>query len=144
MSEVAARSRLPGPLWGGGRHLRVWIAAAVVMAAISYLVTTSLQTNAVYYLTVSELQAAEASLQGQPVRVAGNVVPGTIRRDTQSFTVDFEISDATGRIPVTYRGVVPDIFGPSTEVVVEGRYAQATGFTAATLLAKCPSKFESV
>lgn len=143
MSELAPGRRPLPALWGGGRHARVWITAAVVAAAIGYLVTTSLQNNAVYYLTVSELQAAGTTLEGQPVRVAGNVVPGTIQRDTQGFTVRFAISDATGQIPVTYRGVVPDIFGPGTEVVVEGRYAEAGGFTAATLLAKCPSKFES-
>lgn len=123
--------------------LKVGIAVAVVLAAVGYLVTTSLQNNAVYYLTVSELHAAAPTLQGQPVRVAGNVVPGTILKDSSAFTVTFDISDGSGRLPVTYKGVVPDIFGPNVEVVVEGKYADSGSFTAATLLAKCPSKFES-
>ena len=114
-----------------------------MLLAVGYLVSTSLQNNAVYYLTVSELQQAGASVQGQPIRVAGNVVPGTIQRDPGSFTVQFEIADASGRLPVVYKGVVPDIFGPGTEVVVEGKYPGAGTFSAATLLAKCPSKFES-
>jgi cytochrome c-type biogenesis protein CcmE len=113
------------------------------MAAVAYLVATSLQNNAVYYLTVSELQSKAASLSGQPVRVAGNVVPGTIQRNVGDFTVRFDIADGSGQLPVTYRGVVPDIFGPNIEVVVEGRYNEGGAFNAATLLAKCPSKFES-
>ena len=143
MTHLATNWRTGVDLWGGGRHARVWIAAAVVVAAVAYLVTTSLQNNAVYYLTVSELQAGVASLQGQPIRVAGNVVPGTIQRDTGAFTVRFDIADGSGRLPVSYKGVVPDIFGPNVEVVVEGRYTEGGPFNAATLLAKCPSKFES-
>lgn len=123
------------------RHARVWIAVAVVVGAVGYLVATSLQNTAVYYLTVSELQGA--GIYGQPVRVAGNVVPGSIQRDAQSFTVRFEVSDGSGRMPVSYKGVVPDIFGPHTEVVVEGKYAEDGTFSATTLLAKCPSKFEA-
>lgn len=143
MTQLAPNWRPGLDLWAGGRHARVWIAAAVLVAAVAYLVTTSLQNNAVYYLTVSELQASAPSLQGQPIRVAGNVVPGTIQRDAGAFTVRFDIADASGRLPVTYRGVVPDIFGPNVEVVVEGRYVEGSAFNAATLLAKCPSKFES-
>ncbi len=125
------------------RHLRIWAAAGVVMVAVGYLVTTSLQNNSVYYMTVGELRSAAPALQGQPIRLAGNVVPGTIQRDQAAFTVQFDIADPSGRLPVTYRGVVPDIFGPNIEVVVEGRYREGEAFSAATLLAKCPSKFES-
>ena len=143
MTQLAPSWRPPIDLWSGGRHARIWIAVLVVAAAVAYLVTTSLQNNAVYYLTVSELQATAPTLGGQPIRVAGNVVPGTIQRDAGSFIVRFEIADASGRLPVTYKGVVPDIFGPNIEVVVEGHYAEGSAFNAATLLAKCPSKFEA-
>lgn len=143
MTQLAPGWRRPIDLWSGGRHARIWIAAAVVAAAVAYLVTTSLQNNAVYYLTVSELQAGARTLEGQPIRVAGNVVPGTIQRNTAAFTVSFDIADGSGRLPVTYKGVVPDIFGPNIEVVVEGRYTEGGAFKAATLLAKCPSKFEA-
>lgn len=122
---------------------KVLIAAAVIVAAAAYLVVTALGSSAVYYLTVSELKSAGPSIYGQPVRVAGNVVPGSIRRDASSLLVHFEAEDASGRVPVAYRGVLPDIFGDGIEVVVEGNYAANGGFTASTLLAKCPSKFEA-
>ena len=128
-------ARLPQP--------RVLLAAAVIVAAVAYLVTTAVQNTAVYYLTVGELMAAGPSVYHQPVRVAGYVVPGSIQRDTASFSVRFEAEDESGRIPVTYRGVLPDIFGDGVQVVLEGRYAESGAFAANTLLAKCPSKFES-
>ncbi len=143
MTEVASNWRPnPGPL-ASVRHIRIWIAVVVAFVAVGYLVSTSLQNNAVYFLTVGELKSATQSLEGQPIRVAGNVVPGTIVREQGSFTVQFEIADGSGSLPVVYKGVVPDIFGPNIEVVVEGKYERAGTFTAATLLAKCPSKFES-
>jgi cytochrome c-type biogenesis protein CcmE len=123
--------------------VKVLIAAGVIVAAAAFLVATALQNTAVYYLTVSELQAAGPSVYDQPVRVAGNVVPGSIQRDPTSLVVRFETEDASGRMPVTYRGVLPDIFADGVEVVVEGKYAANGQFTAGTLLAKCPSKFEA-
>lgn len=115
---------------------------AVIIIAIGYLVATALQNTAVYYLTVSELHAAGPSIYGQPVRVAGNVVPGSIQRDPTSLIVRFEAQDESGRIPVAYHGVLPDIFGDGIQVVVEGKYSDGL-FTAGALLAKCPSKFEA-
>jgi cytochrome c-type biogenesis protein CcmE len=122
---------------------KVLIAAAVIVAAAAYLVVTALGNSAVYYLTVSELRSSGPEIYGQPVRVAGNVVPGSIQRDPSSLVVHFEAEDGSGKIPVLYRGVLPDIFGDGVEVVVEGKYAATGTFTAGTLLAKCPSKFEA-
>jgi cytochrome c-type biogenesis protein CcmE len=119
------------------------IVATVIVSAVGYLIFTAVQTSAVYYLTVGELLAAGPAVRDQPVRVAGNVVTGSIRREPTSMVVHFEAEDPSGRIPVTYRGVLPDIFGDGVEVVVEGRYQGDGVFTAATLLAKCPSKFET-
>jgi len=127
--------RLPKP--------KFLLAGTVLLAAVGYLITTAVQSTAVYYLTVGELTAAGPSMYGQAVRVAGNVVPGSIVRDTASFSVRFEAEDESGRIPVLYRGVLPDIFGDGVQVVLEGKYAPGGPFAANTLLAKCPSKFET-
>ncbi|MPZ14715.1 MAG: cytochrome c maturation protein CcmE [Chloroflexi bacterium] len=123
-------------------HGKVLIPVAVIIASVAYLLVTALGSTAVYYVTVGEL-LADPSMQGQPVRVAGNVVPGSIQRDPASLLMQFEATDGSGTIPVVYRGVVPDIFGDNVEVVVEGKYGDGGAFNAGTLLAKCPSKFES-
>ena len=67
----------------------------------------------------------------------------SIQRDPTTLLVQFQTADASGSMPVTYKGVLPDIFADNVEVVVEGKYSQDGTFNAGTLLAKCPSKFES-
>ncbi len=135
----------PAPRGGlslsGFRQRRLTIAVVVILLAIGYLVFSGIKSTTVYYLTVSELHAQKASLQGQPVRVAGKVVDGSIVRDTTDMTVRFMIYDDGGRLPVVHKGLVPDIFGEQVEVVVEGVYT-GNEFHSTTLLAKCPSRFE--
>ena len=123
-----------------GKGMQLAIVGLVILAAVGYLVYSGLRTN-VYYQTVSELQASGGA-GGKQVRLAGNVVPGSIVRDEGTSTVRFQVYDAGGNLPVVYSGAVPDIFGDEIEVVLEGSYNPSSGFTANTMLAKCPSKFE--
>lgn len=116
------------------------VAGAVVLLAIGYLIFTAMGQASVYYLTVSELHTTGAA-DGRPVRVSGDVVPGSIVRDGTSLR--FNVTDGSGSLPVVYQGVVPDIFADDVQVVVEGRTGPDGAFRANTLLAKCPSKFEA-
>lgn len=136
---MQAETISPIPVASGGR-LKLVVVGAVVFLAVVYLVYTATQAGAVYYLTVSELKQRGPSTW-QQVRVSGDVVDGTIQRD--GTTVRFVVKDAGGQLPVVYQGVVPDIFGPNIQVVVEGKYGADGVFHASTLLAKCPSRFES-
>ena len=100
------------------------------------------QANAVYYMTVSELKSCTICMT-QSVRVAGVVQQGSIVRDDQKQLVSFTITQGRQQLAVTYSGVVPDIFRPGIEVVVEGHYTGHGPFQAQNLLAKCPSKFQA-
>jgi cytochrome c-type biogenesis protein CcmE len=113
-----------------------------ILAAVIYLVYANTQANAVYYMTVNELKSC-TTCTAQSVRVAGVVQPGSIVRDDQKELIRFVIAAGGQALPVTYTGVVPDIFRPGIEVVVEGHYSGQGPFQAQTLLAKCPSKFQS-
>jgi cytochrome c-type biogenesis protein CcmE len=116
----------------------------VLLAGVGYLVLTALQTSTVYYLTVREVLEKGPAVQGQPVRVAGDVAPGSVRQEDAGLGIRFTVTDGSGQIPVYYRGKpVPDIFGEEVQVVVEGKIGSDGTFVATTLLAKCPSKFES-
>lgn len=121
------------------RSARVMIAVLVVAAAIGYLIYNGFQSTTVYYLTVSELKAKGPAAGA--VRVAGIVQANTVQRSADDATVRFTIADGGGSLPVVYSGMVPDIFGPGIQVVVEGHYTADGVFQANTLLAKCPSKF---
>lgn len=125
------------------RSYRFGILATIAAVAVGWLVYSGMRTTSVYYWQVSELQEMPASALSQQVRIAGKVVPGSISRDPDGSTVRFLATDGTGEIPIVYSSVIPDIFGDNIEVVVEGKYAPSGEFQAQTLLAKCPSKFES-
>jgi cytochrome c-type biogenesis protein CcmE len=125
---------------------RLVIGGGLLVIAIVYLVITSLQTSAVYYLTVGELLARGPAATGQAVRISGQVVDDSIQRDRQHLS--FTLTDGTATIPVTHTGTVPDLFGYRAEgayqdVVVEGRYTAAGVFEARNLIVRHGPTFES-
>ena len=124
-------------------NLKFAIASGVLALAVGYLVLTGIQSTSVYYLTVGELLSASPSVAGRAVRVSGNVLPGSVEKLNGGLALRFVVQDDSGSFPVYYRGgPVPDIFGEQVQVVVEGKLQSDGTFTADTLLAKCPSKFE--
>src|SRR5437870_9742683 len=98
------------------------IGGLAILAAVIYLVYANTQANAVYYMTVSELRNC-STCTTQSVRVAGVVQAGSIVRNDQSQLVHFVITEGGQALAVNYSGVVPDIFGPGIQVVVEGYYS---------------------
>jgi cytochrome c-type biogenesis protein CcmE len=132
------RKRLP---------LSFLLAGIAILGAMLYLVYINTQTNAVYYMTVSELKHC-TTCATQSVRVAGYVQAGSIKRNNQTQTISFVLNDGQQTMPVIYSGVVPDIFRAGVQVVIQGSYDAQTvtgaqPFQAQTLLTKCPSKFQT-
>ena len=93
-----------------------------------------------YFLTVSELKARGETIYGERLRVNGKV-GADIVWDNQNRTMRFNLVDDQESLPVVYRGVVPDLFKPDADVVVEGVYTSEGVFESTKLLTKCPSKF---
>lgn len=134
-------------------RVKLFVAGAMAVLSVGYLIFSATQTSAVYYMTIPEMEALGPEAMNQQVRVGGMVVPGTIERD--GTTLRFQVVDAEPetlpelalksdrRLTVTYTGVVPDIFQDEIHVVVEGKLTSTGGFDARTLLAKCPSRFEA-
>ena len=117
------------------------IAGVAIAGAILYLVFANTGKSAQYYMTVSELHAC-SSCGAQTVRVAGVVAANGLTRDNAHQIIHFVVKDGGGTLPVEYGGVVPDVFKPGIQVVVEGHLTNGL-FKASSLLAKCPSKFQS-
>ncbi|GCF08319.1 cytochrome c maturation protein CcmE [Dictyobacter arantiisoli] len=118
------------------------LAGIAILGAIIYLVYANTQASAVYYLTVPELKHCTDCV-ARSVRVAGVVQNNSVKHTSQDQSISFTITDSNQTLPVTYSGVVPDIFRAGVQVVVEGHYTGSGAFHAQTLLAKCPSKFQS-
>lgn len=132
-------SRPRRPLLMRGRFL---IAVLILAGALGYLIYAGVQTASMYYLSVSELTERGEAAYTEDVRLGGTVLEGSILQDTSTRIVDFMVTDGQRSVPVRYKGALPDAFEPGTEVVVEGRLTPSGTFEAATLLAKCPSKYE--
>ena len=118
------------------------VAGVLIAGAVAYLIFASTTATAAYYMTVKELRGCH-TCAGRIVRVAGTVQPGSIVRDDKTQTIQFTLVDTQSTLPVTYGGIVPDIFRAGVTVVVEGTLPASGVFHANTLLTKCPSKFQS-
>ena len=118
----------------------------LILGTAGYLMAGAIDETAMYYLTPHELAtkvAADSTFLETGVKVGARVVPGTIRRETGGRAVAFQVTDGTQSYPVIYRGIIPDTFTDSVDVVVEGRLGRDGTFRATTLLAKCASRYEN-
>jgi cytochrome c-type biogenesis protein CcmE len=125
-----------------GRRTLVFSAGAMLLIlALTYLVYGGVQQGATYWVTVGELLKRNPGEGPSRVRLGGTVAPGSTEWDSAHRHLRFVITDGAQGLPVSYGGVVPDIFADGRQVVVEGTLGRDGTFAATTLLAKCPTKY---
>ena len=120
------------------RLVLVVAAIAAVMAAV-LLAMWGLKDRAAYFYTPADIAAGRAA-QGKAVRLGGMVETGSVQREPDGVTIRFVVGDGDSRTPVSYRGIVPDLFREGSGVVAEGRMRGAT-FVADTILAKHDERY---
>lgn len=113
----------------------LWIVLTIIIAvgAATGLVLKALDENISFYKTPSEVMTAEP---GQRLRIGGLVLAGSVQHDPDGVTIHFKVTDNKTDIPVTYRGIVPDLFRDGQGVVAEGTLNSDNVFVADTLLAR--------
>jgi len=111
---------------------------------LGYQIVRATQTTGAYYMTVAELYAERPQIQGQRVRVNGNVVGGSEDWDAENVTLKFSISDESSgeALPIVFYGPRPDNFQRAASAIIEGELLPDGTFEAQTLLLKCPSRYE--
>ncbi len=124
------------------KRLKFIFGGAGIALAVVYLITTGMSETAAYYLTVAEAANAGGNSENDTVRVKGKVRAGSINWDANELQLSFTLGDEHSHIAVMYHGIVPDLFAPGREVIVEGRLSP-DGIVATSLLASCPSKYEA-
>jgi cytochrome c-type biogenesis protein CcmE len=127
-------------------RVKFLVGGAVILGVAAYLMGTSIKSTGEFYVTPQELAskvASDPSMIGSGVKLGARVIPGSIARDPGGRAVSFRVSDGAQSYPVVYRGVIPDTFTDSADVVVDGRLAADGTFHATTLLAKCASRYEN-
>ncbi|MBK7585194.1 MAG: cytochrome c maturation protein CcmE [Myxococcales bacterium] len=122
-------------------------ALLVMGGGILTLVLTSFEQSAIYSKGVDELVAEKATLGSRNVRVAGNLVKGTLKKRDEPCEYRFTIVKNEKTLDVRYaQCVVPDTFrdvpGMDVEVTAEGKLNDEGYFEANQIMAKCPSKYE--
>jgi cytochrome c-type biogenesis protein CcmE len=123
------------------RFLRFGLATAVIVLALGYLAFTGVQESKSYYVTVPELRKMGEGAYSKRLRVAGNVVPGSIQR--QGTKVQFQLVELGETVAVSYLGseAPPDTFVDNAQALAEGEFGRDGVFHAKKLQAKCASKY---
>ena len=114
------------------------LAIVVALAALgiaSALVLQAFQSNLVFFFSPTQVMANEAPRE-RSFRIGGLVEMGSIERDTQGLTVRFAVTDMAQKIPVTYTGLLPDLFKEGKGVVAQGKLGADGVFHADQVLAK--------
>lgn len=123
------------------------IGAVLIVGSVGYLMASGVKETGQYFLTPSELSqkvAVDPSFYNVGMKVGARVVPGSVTRDPATQLLRFHVTDGSARYPVEFRGLPPDTFTDSVEVVVEGRLQRDGVIYATTVLAKCGSRYEAV
>ncbi|MFT2211424.1 cytochrome c maturation protein CcmE [Rhizobium giardinii] len=111
---------------GGGVS---FIIAAVLLVMFAF-------SQAVAYFYVPGDLARAHLAPGTRIRLGGLVEAGSVKRG-DGMTVSFSVTDTLDRVPVTYTGILPDLFREGQGVVAEGAFvAGSPVFVADTVLAK--------
>lgn len=143
------------------------IGGLLILAAVVYLIASSTQASAEYFMTVDELNAEGSSAINKSVRLSGAVLGDTIQYDASTLTLTFEVAHVPGdnaeieaqgglaevlhqavmdpsrsRIKVVYEGVMPDLLRNEAQAIMTGRIGEDGVFHAEELLLKCPTKYE--
>ena len=105
-----------------------------VLALAGVLVMSALRETIVFFHTPSDVAQGKVA-SGQRFRLGGLVADGSVVRG-QGADVIFAVTDKTSTLPVSYRGVLPDLFREGQGVVAEGRIDPGGTFRADTVLAK--------
>lgn len=119
------------------RHRKlIWVAVAVIgLGAVAALVLNAFRSNLVFFFSPTQVVRGEAP-RDRMFRIGGLVEKGSLTREKDGVTARFRVTDTAEAIPVTYTGLLPDLFKEDKGVVAEGRLDGSGVFVAEQVLAK--------
>ena len=119
------------------RKQRLYLVLFIIVfssAAIG-LMLYGLSGNINLFYPPAEVAAGNAPV-GQPLRVGGMVVEGSIKRSDTSLQIQFDLTDYQATVPVIYEGILPDLFGEGQGAVAAGKLDERGVLIATEVLAK--------
>ena len=127
-------------------RVKIIVATAAVASAVGLLALAASRGGWVYFLSVDQFVAAAAedgARSGHRVRLHGVVGGEEFEVSPASLLALFDLLGEHSSLRVEYTGVIPDMFRPGHDVVVEGNLSEDGVFRADTLMTKCGSRYES-
>ena len=123
------------------RFFKFGAVTLLILLSLGYLAYTGVQETKSYYVTIKELKAMGDPAYSKRLRVAGNVLPGSIRRT--GTKVEFTLVENDLLLPVVYSGTEapPDTFKDNSQALADGSFGRDGVFHAKGLQAKCASKY---
>jgi cytochrome c-type biogenesis protein CcmE len=118
-------------------------ALAAVLGAFAYLIYGGIDENLVYFWSPQELLAKGADAYDRPVRLGGQVVPGSVHWDAERLELRFRVTDGAQQVSVRSRGAPPQMFRDGIGVVVEGRYRRGGEFESHNLMVKHSNEYRA-
>ncbi|QAU35478.1 cytochrome c maturation protein CcmE [Janthinobacterium sp. 17J80-10] len=117
------------------KRLALVLAGLALLGIAAALVLSAFQKNLVFFFTPTQVAAGEAPA-GRSFRIGGMVEAGSVKRQADGMTVQFMVTDMAKSLPVTYRGILPDLFREGKGVVAQGKIGGNGVFLADEVLAK--------
>ncbi|MDQ8154385.1 MAG: cytochrome c maturation protein CcmE [Gemmatimonadota bacterium] len=118
-------------------------AVGILVVAFGWLIYGGLDSNVVYFLQPKELLAKGAEGYDKPVRLGGQVKPGSVVWDDKALDLRFTVTDGTGEVAVHSKGAPPQMFKDGQGVVVEGRYGRDGVFKSTSLMVKHSNEYKA-
>jgi len=123
--------------------LKFVLGGAIIVAALIWLGFVGFEESKAYYITVGEYYAMQQDLHGRTIKVAGDVVEGSIDRTKSPMEFLIGHEGRTLRVRYVGKAVLPDTFTDGSKAVVEGSISDDGVFQARHIEAKCASKYEA-
>lgn len=152
---------------GSSGRAKFIIGGLLIVAAVIYLIVSSTQASAQYFLTVDELIAKGDTVADRELRISGAVIGDTIEYDSSNLMLNFTVAHVPGdnkeieeqgglatvlheavmdpdraKLQVVYNGVMPDLLQNEAQAIMTGHIGDDGVFYAEELLLKCPTKYE--
>ena len=143
------------------------VGGVLILAAIVYLIVSSSQANAQYFLTVDELNSKADQMTGREIRISGAVIGDSIQFDAATLDLTFEVvhipgdnaeieklgglaevlhqavkNEDLGRLKVIHNGPKPDLLKNEAQAIMTGILREDGVFVANELLLKCPTRYD--
>ena len=111
------------------------VSGLAALGIASALVLIAFNSNLVFFFSPTQVLAHEAP-RDRSFRIGGLVEEGSLQREPTGLTIRFVVTDLAKQVPVTYTGLLPDLFKEGKGVVAQGKLGTDGVFRAEQVLAK--------